>query len=272
MRQPSYNHYEHAWKFCFFHMVEVQDHFESHWRKPCASPTIGRNEKNEQTTENSNSGSALPGFAFPNLGSLTEISSHCKAGYCCAPGPQGFKFFWPLKSKGPGRVRADCEIRHLIRKMVIANPELGCTQDSWRIAEAGFRGFRTKRIEPDAQAFDEFKAISDLADFSEKPCKQMFDCSFYYSDSRLQHSVCSGDPLPQPTQSRPFQHNLKPECRPIQPSPAGKCKSHSLCRGWVGYLIVTSGKKRSENINQYETIKQSLLICAGKRSQSKSSP
>jgi hypothetical protein len=32
----------------------------------------------------------------------------------------------------------------------------------------------------------------------------------------------------------------------------------------VGYIIDTSGRKRPENLNRYETIKQSLLICARK--------
>ena len=50
---------------------------------------MGRNETGEQAAENSNSGSALLGFAFPNLGSLAQISCHCKAGYCCPLASQG---------------------------------------------------------------------------------------------------------------------------------------------------------------------------------------
>jgi hypothetical protein len=39
---------------CFVHNAEVQNYFESHCRKPCASPTIGRYEKDEQAAEDSN--------------------------------------------------------------------------------------------------------------------------------------------------------------------------------------------------------------------------
>jgi len=38
---------------------------------------------------------------------------------------KGFKLFWKFKSKGPGRPRAGCEIRHLVRKMATANPSWG---------------------------------------------------------------------------------------------------------------------------------------------------
>jgi hypothetical protein len=86
MRLPSCNHDENAWKSCFVHMVEVQGHFGSRCRKPCASPTIGRYEKDEQAAEDSNDGSALLGFAFPILESLAHISCHCKAGCRCAAG------------------------------------------------------------------------------------------------------------------------------------------------------------------------------------------
>ena len=62
-----------------------------------------------------------------------------------------------------------------------------------------------------------------------------------------------------------------PDSRPIKPRPAGKCKIIALPR-MGGYIIDTSGKKRPKNINCYETIKRSLLICARNRSQSKSLP
>ena len=41
----------------------------------------------------------------------------------------------------------------------------GVRPGSWGIAQAGFRGFRTNHIEPDAPAFDEFRVVSELADF-----------------------------------------------------------------------------------------------------------
>ena len=59
----------------------------------CASPTIGRNEKDEQAAEDSNDGSTLLGFAFPNLEFLARSSRHCKAGYRCPLAPQGFRGF-----------------------------------------------------------------------------------------------------------------------------------------------------------------------------------
>jgi hypothetical protein len=77
MRLSSCNHYENAWKFCFVHLVEVQGHFESRCRKPCAPPTIGLNEAGEEAAEDSNGGSALLGFAFPNLETLVKIPYHC---------------------------------------------------------------------------------------------------------------------------------------------------------------------------------------------------
>ncbi|MCP4343319.1 MAG: hypothetical protein GY799_31695 [Desulfobulbaceae bacterium] len=88
---------------------------------------------------------------------------------------KGFNLFWKIKSKGPGRPQVSRKIRDLVRRMAVANPSWGCTQDSWGIAQARFRGFRTNRIEPDAPASAEFKVVSDLADFPEKPCEQVFD-------------------------------------------------------------------------------------------------
>jgi len=133
---------------------------------------------------------------------------------------KGIKLFWKFKSKGPGKPKMDHEIRHLVRKMAIANPSWGA-QDSWGIAQAGFQCFRKNHIQPDASASAGFKAVSDLADFPEKPSEQLFDCFFHCSDSRLQHSVCSAGPQPQPSQSSPFQHNLKPDRRMDNPPSRG---------------------------------------------------
>ncbi len=77
MRLPSWNHDENAWKFCFVHLVEVQNHLESRCREPCASPTVGRNETGKQAAEDSNGGSSLLGFAFPKLETLVKIPYHC---------------------------------------------------------------------------------------------------------------------------------------------------------------------------------------------------
>ena len=103
MRLPSCDHDETAWKFCFVHMVEVENHLESRCRELCASPTIGCNEKNEQAAKNSNDGSALLGFAFPNLEALAQISCHCKAGYCCPMAPQGVQTFLEIQIQRPGK-------------------------------------------------------------------------------------------------------------------------------------------------------------------------
>ena len=77
MHLLSWNHDKNAWKFCFVHLVEVQNHLESRCREPCASPTIGRNETEKQATENWKGESALLGFAFPNLETLVKIPYHC---------------------------------------------------------------------------------------------------------------------------------------------------------------------------------------------------
>ena len=61
----------------FVYLVEVQNHLESRCREPSTSPTIGRNETGEQSAEDSNGGSALLGFAFPNLETLVKIPYHC---------------------------------------------------------------------------------------------------------------------------------------------------------------------------------------------------
>jgi hypothetical protein len=90
MPLPSCNHDKNAWEPCFVHMNESQNHFEYHCRKPCASTTIGRNEKDKQAAKASNDGSALLGFAFPILESLTPFSCHYKTGYRCPLAPQGF--------------------------------------------------------------------------------------------------------------------------------------------------------------------------------------
>ncbi len=66
MPLPSCNHDKNAWEFCFVRLVEVQNHLESRCREPCASPTIGRNEKGEQAAEDSKGGSTLLGCSFPN--------------------------------------------------------------------------------------------------------------------------------------------------------------------------------------------------------------
>ncbi len=47
-------------------------------------------KRTNKRPNNSNNGSALLGFAFPNLDSLARISCHCKAGYCCSLAPKGF--------------------------------------------------------------------------------------------------------------------------------------------------------------------------------------
>ena len=103
MRLPSCNHDKNAWKFCFVRLVEVQGHFESRCREPCASPTIGRNETGEQAAEASKGGSNLLGCAFPNLDSLAQISCHCKAGHRCPLASQGFQAFLEIQIQHPTR-------------------------------------------------------------------------------------------------------------------------------------------------------------------------
>ena len=103
MRLPSWSYDENTWKSCFVHMAEAQSHFESCCRKPRASPTIGRNEKDEQAAENLNGGSAFLGFDFPNLDSLAQIFHHFKAGYCCPLASQGFQTFLEIQIQKTGK-------------------------------------------------------------------------------------------------------------------------------------------------------------------------
>ncbi len=88
---------------------------------------------------------------------------------------KGFTLFWKFKSKGPGRPQVSREICDLVRRMAAANPSWGAPRIHGELLRPGFRGFRTNRIELDAPASAEFKAVSDLADFPEKPCEQVFD-------------------------------------------------------------------------------------------------
>jgi len=133
---------------------------------------------------------------------------------------KGFKLFWTFKSKGAGRPRIGHEIRKLVRKMAKANPSLRCAQDSRGIAPAGIRCLRTNRIKSHAPVSTECKTVSDVADFPEQSCRQVFDRFFHCPDSRFQHFVRSGDPLPLPPQSRIFQCNVKPD-GPVD-NPAGR--------------------------------------------------
>ena len=126
MRLPSCNHDENAWKYCFVHMVEVQNHLESRCRKPCASPTIGRNETGEQSAEDSNGGSALLGFAFPNLESLVQISRHCKAGYCCPLASQGVQTFLEIQIQRPGKASSQSWNPWSGREDGCSKSKLGC--------------------------------------------------------------------------------------------------------------------------------------------------
>ena len=51
---------------------------------------------------------------------------------------KGFKLFWKFKSKGSGRPKIDHEIRHLIRKMAIANPSWGAPRIHGGFLRLGF--------------------------------------------------------------------------------------------------------------------------------------
>jgi transposase InsO family protein len=51
---------------------------------------------------------------------------------------KGFKFFWKVKSKGPGRPKIGYEIRHLVRKMAIANPNWGAPRIHGELLRLGF--------------------------------------------------------------------------------------------------------------------------------------
>ena len=126
-------------------MVEVQYHFESHCRKPRASTTIGRNEKDKQTAKDSNDGSVLLGFSFPILESWCTSFVIVKPDTVVRWHSKGIKLFWKFKSKGPGRPKMDHEIRRLVREMAMANPSWGA-QDSWGIAQAGFQCFIFSKV------------------------------------------------------------------------------------------------------------------------------
>ncbi len=51
---------------------------------------------------------------------------------------KGFKLFWKFKSKGPGRPKIDHGIRHLVRKMAIANPSWGAPRIHGELLRLGF--------------------------------------------------------------------------------------------------------------------------------------
>ena len=51
---------------------------------------------------------------------------------------KGFKHYWKLKSKGPGRPRIAQEIRDLIRKMAKANPNWGAPRIHGELLRLGF--------------------------------------------------------------------------------------------------------------------------------------
>ena len=170
MRLPSCDHDKNAWKSSFIHLVEVQDHLVSRCREPGASPTTGRDETDEQAAEYSNGGSTFLGSAFPKLEPLAEISRHCQAGYRCPLAPQGFQAHLEIQIQKTGKAESQSWDQRPGEENGCSQSDLGCTQDSWGIAQARFRGFRKNRIEPDAPASAEFKAVSDLADFPKKSC------------------------------------------------------------------------------------------------------
>ena len=87
---------------------------------------------------------------------------------------KGFKLFWKVKSKGPGRPRVDREIRNLVSKMAIANPTWGAPRIHGELLRLGFevseRTVSNLIFHRRPQV-----AVSDLANFPEKSCEQVFD-------------------------------------------------------------------------------------------------
>ena len=89
---------------------------------------------------------------------------------------KGFKLFWKFKSKGPGRPQVSREIRDLVRRMATANPNWGAPRIHGELLRLGFEvSERTVSSLMPPPTSAEFKAFSDLADFLEKSCQQMFD-------------------------------------------------------------------------------------------------